>query len=114
VHDDLQRLGTLSTFVGTGMTLQAVAGTYYYSLRVSSDAQSAPPFTITLTGNGCTSTTQEPIAVDYLRLGSRSDFNPATPPEELVSSPSIALLEGHAVSGAPVPSESTWSFKGVY
>ena len=107
---------TINTFVGTGMTLQAVGGTYYYSLRVSSDPQDAPLFDITVTGNGCAGHTQEPISVNYLEIGSRADYSPATPPEELLSSPNIALLEGHSALGNPgfLPSDDTWSFKGLY
>ena len=103
----------VSPFVITGMTLQAVGGTYYYSLRVLTNALSAPPFTITLTGNGCTSTTQEPIDDNYLEIGSRSDLNPATPPDQLLTSADIALLAGHRTSAAHgVPSDDTWSFTG--
>ena len=59
---------------------------------------------ITTTGpGGCASATQEPIATNYLEL------------EEL-SSPDIALLEGHSTLGNPgfPPSDDTWSFTGSY
>jgi hypothetical protein len=107
---------TENTFVGSGMTLQAVGGTYYYSLRASSYPIDAPLFDINVTGNGCTSHTQEPIIVNYLEIGSRSDFDPNTPADELETSSSITLLEGSNPNGTPgfPDSTDTWSFKGSY
>jgi hypothetical protein len=103
-------------WVGTGMTLQAVAGTYYYSLRASSSSLTPPLFDITITGNGCTGHTQEPVITNYIEIGSRADFSPNTPADELETSSSITLLQGSNPNGNPgfPDSSDTWSFKGSY
>jgi hypothetical protein len=109
-----------NTFVDTRLTLQNVSGTYYYSIRASSDhtAGDEPLYTITSSGGaGCgNGSHQEPIITNYLEIGDPHDFGPNTEPDEVETSANVALLEGHRVqtgTGFP-PSDSSWSFKGFY
>ncbi len=102
---------------GTRLTLQVVSGTYYYSIRASSDPVDPPLYTIAHSGGpGCNDTHQEPIGVNYVDVGDPHDLGPDTSPELVQTSAAATLLAGHAVqtgTGYP-PRESSWSFSGSY
>ena len=106
-----------NTFVGTGLTLQATGGKFYYSIRASLDPVDAPLYTVTQSGGmGCNSSHEEPIVVNYLDVGDPHDVGPDTDPDLVQTSAVATRLDGHRVqtgTGFP-PSESTWSFTGSY